>query len=59
MIMAEFNIVSIDKTPSLPNGDDYRKVIIEIDGRKMAFWTTESNLKAIEFDKQQKSNERR
>lgn len=31
-------------------GNDYIRVTVEIDGRKIAVWTTESNINALRFD---------
>lgn len=52
-------IVDIDPCDTFPTGNDFRKVVVEINGRKLAIWTTESNIKALEFDQQQKKNEQR
>lgn len=46
-------IVDIDPCYTFPTGNDFRKVVVELNGRKLAIWTTESNLKAIDFDQQQ------
>lgn len=56
-ILDSFTIIEVEACNTLPIGDDFRKVIVEIDGRKVAIWTTESNLKAIEFDQQSKNRE--
>lgn len=43
-------IVEISQEKEQPQGNDYVRVIVEIDGRKIAVWTTESNIKALRFD---------
>lgn len=44
------NIVEVAQEQKQPTGDDYIRVIVEIGGRKIAVWTTESNIKALRFD---------
>lgn len=53
-----FIVLDIVPYESIPSSNDIRKVVVEIDGRKLAIWTTESNIKAFEFDQQQKKNKR-
>lgn len=53
-----FIVVDIEPYEAMPNDNDMRKVVVEIDGRKFAIWTTESNIKAFEFDQQEKKNKR-
>ena len=43
-------VVEVSQEKELPQGYDYMRVTIEIDGRKIAVWTTESNIKALRFD---------
>lgn len=43
-------IVEVSQEKGLPQGYDYMRVTVEIDGRKIAIWTTESNIKALRFD---------
>lgn len=44
------NIVEVSQEQKQPQGNDYIRVIVEIGGRKIAVWTTESNIKALRFD---------
>lgn len=37
-----------------PQGNDYIQVIVEINNRKIAVWTTESNTNALRFDMDKK-----
>lgn len=43
-------VVEISQEKEQPQGNDYMRVTIEIDGRKIVVWTTESNIKALRFD---------
>ena len=43
-------VVEVSQENELPKGYDYMRVTVEIDGRKIAIWTTESNIKALRFD---------
>ena len=43
-------VVEVSQEKELPQGYDYMRVTVEIDGRKIAVWTTESNIKALRFD---------
>lgn len=43
-------VVEISQEKDQPQGNDYMRVTVEIDGRKIAVWTTESNIKALRFD---------
>lgn len=43
-------VVEISQKKEQPQGNDYMRVTVEIDGRKIAVWTTESNIKALRFD---------
>lgn len=43
-------VVEVSKEKEQLKGNDYIRVTVEIDGRKMAVWTTESNIKALRFD---------
>lgn len=51
-------VVDIEPCEAFPVGNDFCKVVIELDGRKLAIWTTVSNIKALEFDQQQKKKAR-
>lgn len=53
-----FIIVDIEPYESIPNDNDMRKVVVELDGRKLAIYTTESNINAFKFDQQQKKKAR-
>lgn len=43
-------IVEVSQEKEQPQGNDFIRVIIEFEGRKIAVWTTESNIKALRFD---------
>lgn len=43
-------VVEVSQEKEQFKGNDFIRVIVEIDGRKIAVWTTESNIKAIRFD---------
>jgi uncharacterized protein YabE (DUF348 family) len=43
-------VVEISQEKEQPQGNDYMRVTVDIDGRKIAVWTTESNIKALRFD---------
>lgn len=43
-------VVEVSQEKEQLEGNDFIRVIVEIDGRKIAVWTTESNIKAIRFD---------
>ncbi len=43
-------IVEVGEELHQPPGKDYIRLIIEIGGRKLAIWTTETNLNALKFD---------
>lgn len=43
-------IVEVSQEKEQPRDNDYIRVTVEIDGRKIAVWTTESNIKALRFD---------
>lgn len=43
-------VVEVSQEKEQPQGNDYMRVTVEIDGRKIAVWTTESNIKALRFD---------
>lgn len=43
-------IVEVSQKKEQPRENDYIRVTVEIDGRKIAVWTTESNIKALRFD---------
>ena len=45
-----------DNKEEMPSGK-LKRVLVEIDGRKLFFWTTESNIEALEFDFNQKGKE--
>lgn len=36
-------VVEVSQEKEQPQGNDYIRVTVEIDGRKIAVWTTESN----------------
>lgn len=43
-------IVEVSQEKEQPRDNDYIRVTVEIDDRKIAVWTTESNIKALRFD---------
>lgn len=43
-------IVEVSQEKEQLKGNDFIRVTVEIDGRKIAIWTTESNIKALRFD---------
>lgn len=43
-------VVEVSQEKEQPQGNDFIRVIVEIDGRKIAVWTTESNINALCFD---------
>ena len=43
-------VVGVSQEKEQPQGNDFIRVIVEIDGRKIAVWTTESNINALCFD---------
>lgn len=43
-------IVEVSQEKEQPRDNDYIRVTVEIDGRKIAVWTTESKIKALRFD---------
>ena len=43
-------VVEVSQEKEQPQGNDYIRVTVEIDGRKIAVWTTESNINALRFD---------
>lgn len=43
-------IVEVSQEQEHPQGNDYVRVTVEIGGRKIAVWTTESNIKTLRFD---------
>lgn len=43
-------VVEVSQKKEQLEGNDFIRVIVEIDGRKIAVWTTESNIKALRFD---------
>lgn len=43
-------VVEISQEKEQPQGNDYMRVTVDIDGRKIAVWTTESKIKALRFD---------
>lgn len=43
-------IVEVSQEKEQPRDNDYIRVTVEIDGRKIAVWTTESNIKVLRFD---------
>jgi hypothetical protein len=47
-------IVEVSQEKEQPQGNDFIRVIVEIDGRKIAVWTTESNINALHFDLEKK-----
>lgn len=47
-------IVEVSQEQEQPQGNDYVRVTVEIGGRKIAVWTTESNIKALRFDMDKK-----
>lgn len=42
-------VVEVSQEKEQPQGNDYI-LTVEIDGRKIAVWTTESNINALRFD---------
>ena len=40
-------VVEVSQEKEQPQGNDYIRVTVEIDGRKIAVWTTESNINAL------------
>lgn len=42
-------VVEVSQEKEQPQGNDYIRVTVEIDGRKIAVWTT-SNINALRFD---------
>lgn len=49
-------VLEVSQKQEQPEGNDYIRVTIEIDGRKLAIWTTESNINALRFDIDRKRN---
>ena len=47
-------VVEVSQEKEQLKGNDFIRVVVEIDGRKIAVWTTESNIKALRFDIDQK-----
>ena len=47
-------VVEVSQEKEQPKGNDYVRVTVEIGGRKIAVWTTESNIKALRFDMDKK-----
>ena len=43
-------VVEVSQEKEQPQGSDFIRVTVEIDGRKIAVWTTESNINALRFD---------
>ncbi|WP_192938487.1 hypothetical protein [Parabacteroides distasonis] len=43
-------IVEVSQEKEQLQGSDYIRITVEIGGRKIAVWTTESNINAIRFD---------
>ena len=43
-------VVEVSQEKEQLKGNDFIRVVVEIDGRKIAVWTTESNIKALRFD---------
>ncbi|MCE9026080.1 hypothetical protein K0G10_20985 [Parabacteroides distasonis] len=43
-------VVEVSQEKGQLQGSDYIRITVEIDGRKIAVWTTESNINAIRFD---------
>lgn len=43
-------VVEVSQEKEQPQGNDFIRVIVEIDGLKIAVWTTESNINALCFD---------
>ena len=43
-------VVEVSQEKEQPQGNDYMRVTVEIDGRKIAVWTTVSNINALRFD---------
>ena len=48
--MEELKVKVVEVSQEQPQGNDFIRVIVEIDGRKIAVWTTESNINALCFD---------
>ena len=48
--MEELKVKVVEVSQEKEQGNDYMRVTVEIDGRKIAVWTTESNIKALRFD---------
>lgn len=47
-------VVEVAQEKEQPQGYDYVQITVEINGRKIAVWTTESNIKALRFDMDKK-----
>ena len=47
-------IVEVSQEQEQPKGNNYVRVTVEIGRRKIAVWTTESNIKALRFDMDKK-----
>lgn len=47
-------IVEVSQEKAQPQGNDYIRVTVEIGERKIAVWTTESNIKVLCFDMDKK-----
>lgn len=47
-------VVEVSQEKEQPQGSDFIRVTVEIDGRKIAIWTTESNINALHFDLERK-----
>lgn len=43
-------VVEVSQEKGQLQGNDFIRVTVDIDGRKIAIWTTESNIKALRFD---------
>ena len=43
-------VVEVSQERNNHKVNDYIRVTVEIDGRKIAVWTTESNINALRFD---------
>ena len=50
----KIKIVEVAQEKERPRGNDYIQVTVEINGRNIAVWTTESNIKALRFDMDKK-----
>lgn len=46
--------MEVSQEKEQPQGSDYIRVTVEIGGRKIAVWTTESHIKALRFDMDKK-----